>query len=203
MRKATLPIALATSVALNVYLMIDRPEPVQVSAKIVEDFEVDSIKTKQAAVKKQINPSGKDSAVSKKPDKTNRPVSEIVESPTLYTGLPTEEELVESQERWRENVSDFFVANLDLRESDVDKYFDIKNSRDRELSKFLTERIKNQGSFIYTLEDMVDENKINERYLNKLKNLMGDQGYKDYKAFRDQHNREMIENQQTHSLIEL
>lgn len=198
--KITLALLLTISIALNIYLLNLKDSAKQVVFDNKTESKLDQVKTKSAGLQKL--PEKKPTITLKEETEESRS-EEIISNPTLYTGLPTEEELVEAQERWREDISDFFVEDLELRERDVDQYFAIKDARDKELSKFLTERIKSQGSFIYTLEDMVDENKINERYLKELKALMGKRGYENYKAFRDKHNREMIQNNKTHSLIEL
>ena len=202
MKTRYLTIGLAASILFNIYLVSVRRDLVKENNALTQlSRKVDRISTDQAAIKlvETVDKSGK--AITKATESVSN--KESLSNSTMYTGLPTEEELVESQEKWRENVTDFFLTGLDLRESDVDKYYEIKRSREKELSQFLTERIRSQGSFIYTLEDMVDENKINERYLNKLKDLMGEQGYQSYRAFRDSHNQQMIESQQMHSLIEL
>lgn len=197
MKNRYLIIALVSSLLFNLYLMSERRKLRSQKIELTKKIKTDNVSVSQAAIKNTPkNETNK--SIEKEAD-----TPDAVNNPTLYTGLPTEEELADSQEKWRENITDFMISGLNLRDNDVDQYFEIKNARDRELSQFLTERVKSQGSFIYTLEDMVEENKINEKYLNQLKSLMGDQGYESYKAFRDLHNHQMIESQQMHSLIEL
>lgn len=203
MKNRYLSIGLAASIIFNIYLMSVRRDLVRENKTLtMNEKQVDIVETKKSAIKK-VEKTKESLAEPKKLTTKESIEADMVSNPTMYTGLPTEEEIIESQEKWRDNVSEFFITSLDLRESDVDKYFEIKKSREKELSLFLTERIRSQGSFIYTLEDMVDENKINEKYLNHLKKLMGEQGYNAYRSFRDSHNQQMIESQQMHSLIEL
>lgn len=195
-------VALISSVVLNLYLVTTGNRvPEQENGKVAElQSEADIVTTRSSSIKKKQD---LEKSSGEKKEEVISSEADTFINPTMYTGLPTEQEMIESQERWRENVTDFFIDGLDLRESDADKYFEIKDLREKELSKFLTERIRSQGSFIYTLEDMVDENKINEKYLNQLRTLMGKDGYNSYRAFRDNHNQQMIESQQMHSLIEL
>lgn len=199
MKNRYLNIALISSLLFNLYLMNERRKLNKEKVVLTKMLNTDQVKLTQSAIVPTIKNTTQSKPIETKPEE----VSGAMNNPTMYTGLPTEEELAESQEKWKENITDFFLAELNLRERAVDQYYEIKNSRDKELSLFLTERVKSQGSFIYTLEDMVDENKINEKYLNQLKKLMGVQGYNSYKAFRDLHNHQMIESQQMHSLIEL
>lgn len=197
MKNRYLSTTLVVSILFNVYLFSETRDLQSEVTGLSIKLNTDKVTLSQASIK-DIS-----TIKTKSPTLAESEVTDVVSNPTMYTGLPTEQDLAESQERWKENITEFFTTGLDLRESAVDQYYEIKDSRERELSKYLTELVRSQGSFIYTLENMVEENKINEKYLNQLKNLMGVQGYKAYKAFRDLHNHQMIESQQMHSLIEL
>lgn len=197
---------LLISVSFNVYFLTNND-----SESYENQDELDQVSTSQAAIK-------------------NKPITEVkrqenlkaikenvleVKKDTQYEQLKetrieeknyiNEDEVEKAKEAWKSSATEFMNSELELDQDKIDAYFSLEVERDRALSKFMQKRITDNGGdqFFYTLEDIVDENKINELYLNKLKALLGPDSYEDYKNFRNAYNKKIIESGEGFFLIEI
>jgi hypothetical protein len=114
-----------------------------------------------------------------------------------------ESEIEKAQEVWREKATDFFVEEFDFENGQIDEYFNLGKARELEISEYLEQQIDGDNTFIYTVENMVEENKINIKYLDKMKALFGEVGYEKYKTYRNKYNREMMDREEGYFPIEL
>jgi len=192
---------LIISVAANIYFL---NKPSKQSAV------VDKVDLSQAAIKKhEVQTSEKEGNLRG----IKNSILEIKERD--YSGLKetkieqekyiNEDEVEKAQEAWKKMATDFMVGELDLDQNIIDEYFQLDRRREKALSEFMQNRINDNGGdqFFYTLEDIVNENKINEKFLGELKAMFGPQGYEEYKKFRNNYNRKIIESGEGFFLIEL
>lgn len=195
------------SVAFNIYF-INKPE---VSSLEKIEKKKDSVSTKSSAINKQ-------QVLNKTRDNNLRGIkNDILEiKDNVDTGLQESKaeekhpyidasEIEKSKEAWRKKATDFMMQELALDNQVIDEYFQLDVRREQALSEFMRKRVEDNGGdqFFYTLEDIVEENKINIKFLDELKAMFGPEGYEQYKKFRNQHNRNIIETGEGFFLIEL
>lgn len=114
-----------------------------------------------------------------------------------------ESEIDRAKEVWREKATEYFVGELEFDPEQIEEYFSIGNNREAEISEYLQEKIDGESTFIYTVENMVEENEINIKFLKKMKSLFGESGYEKYKVYRDKYNQEMMDRDEGYFPIEL
>lgn len=205
MNKSTLVLFLVVSVCLNIYQFNFG------KTKADQNQLQDSIGVKQSAIKKEAIIPQAEKAQNLKGIKSSfletdkRDYKDLQETKIENKNYINADEVDKAEQAWKRKASDFFAVELGLDGQTIEEFFQLNIEREKELNAFMRSRITENGGdqFFYTLEDIVNENKINERYLNKLKSMLGPQGYKDYKTFRNRYNQQIIESGEGFYLIEI
>ena len=199
-----LSITLSLSVALNIFLLLQKENPEREQTALAED----QVTFKKSALKKQeLKKSPRDEIKNIKTQilDINPKENSDLQKTEVNDGYLDEEEVQRAEQAWVNSAGDFLSASIGLREEEIRSYFKLSDDRNNELNRFIRERIEAKGrdQFFYTVEDIVLENKINEKYLSRLKGLLGQDGYDRYKQFRDEYNQKIIESGEGFYLIEL
>ncbi len=209
--KIILGILLVISVAFNLYQM---KREVIVTNDLTQNCNKteDKLKLTQAAIEKKAPP--KKEGVSNQEELLPE-VSRVKEPQTLDSkeDLKSNEELAAAyeqdyklgQKQWRQEVAQFMLDELGLNSQYIDDYFEIRNGREEEISSYLApifEKSKNDETYFLSVEDSVSIAKINDFYLNKLKETMGDKAYSDFMKFKRSYNKKMVKNGKGHYFIE-
>ncbi len=106
-----------------------------------------------------------------------------------------ERDYEKAKEAWREKLSRYMEYELGLQSEQVERYFELGNERESAISNYLSPKMgKNAGeAYFFTIEDNVAMGKINEKYLNLLRQELGEDSYRQYIQYRQTHNRKAIE----------
>lgn len=207
---------LICSLILNLFQLMDNETIVydDLSSELGHDIKVaqkkDLVNTGQASIKnnsKLVNNKShkgnlgkfKESVLGVTPDESES-------GPMLKTHINEqfiESEIDKAKEVWREKATDYFVGELRFDAEQIEEYFSIGNEREAQISEYLQEKIDGESTFIYTVENMVEENEINLKFLKKMKELFGEAGYEKYKVYRDKYNQEMMDRDEGYFPIEL
>jgi hypothetical protein len=195
MRRRFLTLILGFSLGLNVYLLSGQ-EQVQVN---------DAISTKQSALK--INRSyipQKRHENNKKfieeeilPEKSQPLADEKVESDSATEDkepVMSEQEFIEVYERRNTEIRAFMERDLGLDPELASYYFELSKKRQKEVDDYLMPKMKSQeGPYLFSIDDNVAIANINARYVELLKSAMGEENYQSYQQFRNQMNRNSME----------
>lgn len=208
--KVVLAILLIISVAFNLYQM---DSEVTVKNTLVSECEKpqDKINITQAAVKKKTVKK----TLSPEENLAEIEVSQVEKPDSLTppTSGKTNEELAaayekdykKGQKQWREEVSKYMIEDLGLNAQYLDDYLEIREGREQEISEYLApffEKSKNDEAYFLSTEDTVSIAKINDFYLTKLKESMGDKAYNEFSKFKRSYNKKMVKEGKGHYFIE-
>lgn len=169
--------------------------------KYVTESKTDVVKTKSAALKKEIPIKNKIVKTKKAPKKPQERIKE-------EKSLTEEEKSVLVQEKYDSLQRDFHKAfenftydELRLSESQVLFYNDLKSERQKEIQDYLTpkwEELKKKGEdieyYVYSSEDLIFIGKINDKYLSALRSEWGSDAFDRYQSFLSQYNNAQITN---------
>ena len=206
--KIVLAVLLIISVAFNLYQMNSE---VTVTDSLVSECEKpqDKIKLTQAAVEKLPKTNNlKTELAEKKLSEVSKP-----ETLTKPQNEKTNEELAKAyekdykkgQKQWRDEASKYLIENLGLNSQYIDDYMEIREAREQEISEYLApifEKSKNDDTYFLSTEDSVSIAKINDFYLTKLKESMGDKAYNEFSKFKRSYNKKMVKEGKGHYFIE-
>ena len=170
---------LAGSIGLNFYLL---NEEVVVVDTLKDDIDLnqtqDKIKVSKAALKK------------------------ISRTPSF--GVETEKNLNEDEKltpedydiainEWDIQLDKFLEEELKLDRDQIRSLAELKRNRLIEIDNFLKSRIQESKTYYFSVEDQIAQSKINEKYLNKQRELLGESNYIRYKEYRSEYNRKLME----------
>lgn len=207
-KKSTLmPIILVFSLFVNIYQYKNSISGQSKNMKLVKD----KVRMKKSSIKKHEVIPAKEKKHNLKGIKNSfletekRDYSDLQETKIENKNYINADEVEKAQEAWHRKASDFFTVELGLDGQTIEEFFQLNKDREKELNEFMRSRINHNGGdqFFYTLEDIVNENKINEKYLEKVKSMLGPGNYENYKVFRNQYNKKIIESGEGFYLIEI
>lgn len=200
MKQKVLILALGVSVGANIHFMMSEQD----------DALVDQVNFKQAAIKKEISP------IARKPEKLTEIKNDVLDindnktHQLKKTEIEKEKyidegEIDKAKEAWNQKATDFLGTNIGLSDDQIQEFLQLNTNRLKELDEYMRNRMESNGGdqFFYTVEDIVDENKINIKYLIKLQALLGADGYEQYKEFRNEYNQSVIDSGHGFFLIDL
>lgn len=124
-----------------------------------------------------------------------------------FSDAEVTEKLLEFEKDYQTEASLFFVDKLKLTQELAEEYFALQKSRQEEINKFYTKKYEEPGfdpdeMYFSNAEDEVERAKITEKYLTKLKTLLGDDGFKNLKRFNKDYLKKAHEDQRYFHLIE-
>lgn len=116
-------------------------------------------------------------------------------------------DIKEVHANWFAESNEFFENRLALTADQVASYYDLKTRREQEINGYIMpkmEESREQGQAVYmfTAEDTIAIGKINQRYLEKLKEAFGDIAYQEYQQFKSTYNQRLIHNDNSSYTIE-
>ncbi len=106
-----------------------------------------------------------------------------------------ETQIEQAMNAWKERTRGYMERDLGLFPEQVDEYFLLSENRQREISDYIKSISENRSDDMHflSMEENIEISKINERYLNSMKRLLGEQGYKSYQKFRHHEVKKMVE----------
>lgn len=113
-----------------------------------------------------------------------------------------------SQQKWLVQSSEFFKQKLGLSDHQIMSFHSLKSSREQELNAYIIPKINAyhlkyaQSPYIYSMQDSVFIGRLNEKYMARLKKLMGQKNFKLYESFKNSFNRKLISLKQDHKIID-
>ena len=186
------------SVVINIYLLnITQETHNDLGSEIMETS--DKVKVAQSAIKKI------DLSHTERQKNLNQIKYEILEVEQRPEAEAKENEAkkaepeVAPKQVWIKKIK----TNLGLTIQQQKTYLELAKLREQELSDFVKSKVQANETFFYTLEDMVEENKINTKYLSLLIQTLGQESYEKYKKIRNDFNQEMIQKGESSFLVEL
>lgn len=108
-------------------------------------------------------------------------------------------------DKWQKRLVDKLEGELALSTDTVDQYFQIRKERQDAIDSYMQPQFDNLPdgeSLLVSIEDNIQISKINEFYLNKLKDSLGSEAYKSYKKVRENFNKESLQPNSDHFYIE-
>ncbi len=189
------------SLCLNFYL-ISKKQTIVETSNLEEDnilHSTDKVKTAQASVKKNIKNTSKKTDLEKKNQELD-----ITEEPNLAL---TEEEKIEeikkdyeaeykkAQKSWQNKASLFLEEGLGYSHQYAEDYFYLQTERNKAISEYMAPFMESENEddpYYFTIEDNIAVSKINELYLNKLREKLGEEAYRRFMDYKNNYNKEMI-----------
>ncbi|MAZ48475.1 MAG: hypothetical protein CME65_07925 [Halobacteriovoraceae bacterium] len=110
----------------------------------------------------------------------------------------------ESMKTWKRESRAFIERDLGLDAEVADLYLEVREQRRRAIDAYFEPRMSEDIDevYVWSIEDGIELAKINERYLNKLKEGMGEENYRAFSKFRQKNNRKNMENREGSVWIE-
>lgn len=188
-----------SSLGLNIVLLSTQ-EPTQ---------EIDSVGTQQAALSipsREIPQQRHENNIKfieddlkpsqQKPENLEEKV-EALEEQERSEPVDYQEAYQQVNKKYNQETRAFIERDLGLSPETADFYFSLSQRRQKEIDDFVGPKIDpaNSGDepYLFTIEDNIEMAKINAKYINLLKASMGEANYTQYKKFRQNLNRKLLE----------
>lgn len=197
MKTLVLGILLLGSVGLNLYLL-------NATVVMEDDLDdnlttpLDEVKVAQSAVNKikvMKNSLRIHDMKSSKPDSGVSKISrkEKVDDKILSN---FSDKYREEKEKWDSDLREFLEYEISLSTPQIQEIIELRDRRERERSDYFSEKIDQEGKssfYIHTAQDRVDLAKIDKKYIEMIKQILGEDGYTRYQSFRDDYNAKKID----------
>lgn len=202
MKKFIFGSLLIGSFGMNIYLM--NSEVVihdEFDDEILEEID-DEITLAQSAIQKIERGNFRSPTITEKPKiAESRPLKDVINSSTKEKAEQFDEydyskQLEQVRSDWNRKLMDVLITDLKISEDVLVDYQEMQKNLRKETDNFMQPLLENYSSdepYFFTIEDSVAISKINEKYIDKLKKLLGDAGYQLYKKTRIEYNKKMIE----------
>ena len=201
LKKILITGAFVGSIGLNVYLL--NSEVVMHDDLDSDIIEIDDeISLAQSALQKKVI----------KIDKNGKQINKIRKDlfPESNTNNKSTELVIESDDievnkeiniqannlKWKDAIAEKFELDGNLSSKLTDKYLSIRNDRQKEIDLLLSDKfktLKETETLFLSMEDNIEISKINEKYLNLLKETLGDKAYNLYKKAKVNFNKNSLE----------
>ncbi|MAX67003.1 MAG: hypothetical protein QF441_15875 [Bacteriovoracaceae bacterium] len=205
MKTFLLSTALLTSVCFNIYLL--NTEVVvkdDLDSDIIEPLD-DHISVAQSALKKTKKPVRNNSKKLKEIEKSffpNKDSNEAEVSNKTESNF-SEKDYENSQQAWKDTVTEYLEYELRVPFTSIQTYFDIQKQREQEISEYMAPKLQNTDeTYLFTMEDNIEMAKINSKYLKRLQETLGEKAYREFINFRQKYNKKMIESGEGHFYID-
>ena len=186
-----LSLLLLASVGINLYLLQRDSETVinddfdqEITIRTTNQFS-DTIEVAQSAVKKNSN----NTTLNVSNNASNKVSKEIAQ-------------------KWLSESSDFFKNKLLLTDEQVISIHALKSGREQEFNAFIIPKINahrkqfGTGPYLYSMVDSVFMGRLNEKYMGRLKKLIGDKNFELYEEFKNEFNRKLISINKSQNIID-
>ena len=201
LKKILITGAFVGSIGLNVYLL--NSEVVMHDDLDSDIIEIDDeISLAQSALQKkvikidkngkQINKIRKD--LFPESNKNNKSTELVIESDDIEVNK--EINIQANNLKWKDAIAEKFELDGNLSSKLTDKYLSIRNDRQKEIDLLLSDKfktLKETETLFLSMEDNIEISKINEKYLNLLKEILGDKAYNLYKKAKVNFNKNSLE----------
>lgn len=191
-----------SSLALNIYLLNTEVAYEETTFDNLDEnyraiprpvIEQDQVELAQAAIKKDCNcPSISQNKMNSDQDKVEQ------ENASMSDELEFDEEVYQREskefyESANKKIAEYLEYNAGLNVEQVDLYYQLRDDRQKEIDAFVKGRFDEMESngakhLFLSLEDTVEMGKINQKYLEKFKNSVGDRAYEMYQGFKERLN---------------
>ncbi len=117
------------------------------------------------------------------------------------------ENLMKFEQEYQNETKNFFIDKLKLNQEVAEQYFALQKARQDEINQFYTKKYEEPGfepeeMYFSDADDEVERAQITEKYLIKLKALLGPDGYKNLKRFNKDYLKKAHEDKRLFHLIE-
>lgn len=187
------------SLSLNIYFLTTKTAYVETVSDSFDTYKTkpnhklpveDEINLAQASIKKTECPP---------PQNIDEVKQEFMQAPSQVE-LEKDDEFVFDEKEYQKaseqfyesankKIAEFLEYKVGLNFEQVDKYYELKNNRQKEIDEYIQSRfseMQENGAkhLILSMEDTIEMGKINQKYLERLKSNIGDDAYERYQDFK-------------------
>jgi hypothetical protein len=202
---------LLASLAVNIYLYNQNSK----LELMLSTFEQDEVQTKSSAVNRSVPPASSIEPVVESKSIDSKTVAarkafeaNLHEEKAEYAEedeeFPEESlhmmQIGDIESSWVAGVQEYLEIDLGLSAEEFSQYMEIRVRRQEALDKYFLPKIKKaqeesgneQVTYFPTPEDSIALGKINEKFANKLKGVLGENNYESFSDFRNRFNSKAV-----------